>query len=226
MSVKMADTRDMYVVHTVFRREFGLMPALVRGVADGDVARAELVGEHVQLLCDLLHEHHEAEDEVIWPRLLERGAEDVAPIVQTMEDQHNELEKVNQEIVVILPIWRDTAGQQYRAELAEALDALCPLLREHTAMEEGHVLPLAERYLTATEWQQVGQRAMDGLPKKRLPLLFGMGMYEGDPEVVKGILAGIPLVPRLLLPAVAPRQFAAHSRRIHGTATPPRAARD
>ncbi|MCW2911163.1 MAG: hypothetical protein JWL68_5952, partial [Actinomycetia bacterium] len=30
-----ADTRDMYMVHTTFRREFGALPALVRNVRPG-----------------------------------------------------------------------------------------------------------------------------------------------------------------------------------------------
>lgn len=34
----LADARDMFAAHTLFRREFGLMPGLVRAVADGDKA--------------------------------------------------------------------------------------------------------------------------------------------------------------------------------------------
>jgi len=42
----------------------------VRGVADGDVARARIVGRHVRLLLDLLHVHHGGEDRLLWPLLL------------------------------------------------------------------------------------------------------------------------------------------------------------
>ena len=44
------DTRDMVVVHTAFRREFGLAPALVRGVATGDRRRAGVVAQHLDML--------------------------------------------------------------------------------------------------------------------------------------------------------------------------------
>ncbi|MCU1604138.1 MAG: hypothetical protein JWP46_603 [Modestobacter sp.] len=35
------DTREMVAVHSAFRREFGLAPALVRAVAPGDVQHAQ-----------------------------------------------------------------------------------------------------------------------------------------------------------------------------------------
>ena len=52
------DTRDMVVVHTAFRREFGLAPALVRGVAPGDQRRADVVADHLEMLTAMLHHHH------------------------------------------------------------------------------------------------------------------------------------------------------------------------
>ena len=35
----LADARDMFAVHTMFRREFGLMPGLIRAVTVGDTRR-------------------------------------------------------------------------------------------------------------------------------------------------------------------------------------------
>ncbi|MCE7003986.1 hypothetical protein LWC34_14265 [Kibdelosporangium philippinense] len=42
-----ADTRDMSMAHTMFRREFAALPALVRTVAVGDTERADVVAEHM-----------------------------------------------------------------------------------------------------------------------------------------------------------------------------------
>jgi hypothetical protein len=41
------------------------------------------------------------------------------------------------------------------------LDDLVQVLTEHTALEEKAVLPLAEKYVTAAEWSQVGRHGMD-----------------------------------------------------------------
>ena len=58
------------------------------------------------------------------------------------------------------------------------------------------------------------------MPKPALALAFGMFTYEGDPVVLRAMLASAPLVPRTLLPLIAPRLYARRARRIHGTARP------
>ena len=216
----MADVRDMYMVHIMFRRELGLLPRLLRDVRRGDVKRAEVVGAHAALMCRMLHLHHEGEDLFLWPLLAERGGAEAAAIVPTMQAQHHAIEQAYETVVALLPQWRRTARDG--DELADALDRLCAVATEHMALEEAEILPLAAKYVTAAEWAKLGEHGLADSPKKDLPLSFGMAMYEGDPEVIKAVLAHAPLPARLLMPIVAPRVFARHSKRVHGTATPPR----
>lgn len=82
-----ADARDMFVVHAMFRREFGLMPGLVRAVAAGGTGRAALVADHVALMSEGLAAHHQGEDDHLWPLLRERCPVECAPLVAVMEDQ-------------------------------------------------------------------------------------------------------------------------------------------
>ncbi|WP_225854293.1 hemerythrin domain-containing protein [Micromonospora sp. ALFpr18c] len=216
----MADVRDMYMVHIVFRREFGLLPQLVRDVRPDDVKRAEVVGAHAALMCQQLHLHHEGEDVYLWPLLAERGGAEAAAVVPTMQAQHHAIEQAYTAVVALLPAWRRTARDGNI--LADALERLGAAATEHMAMEEAEILPLAEKYVTAAEWAQLGEHTMRDLPKKVLPLSFGMAMYEGDPAVIKAVLAHAPLPARLLMPVIAPRSYAAHAKRVYGTATPPR----
>ncbi|MFC7710608.1 hemerythrin domain-containing protein [Micromonospora lupini] len=216
----MADVRDMYMVHILFRREFGLLPQLVRGVRPGDVKRAEVVGAHAALMCQQLHLHHEGEDIFLWPLLAERGGAEAAAVVPTMQAQHHAIEQAYEAVVALLPDWRRTGRDG--AGVAEALERLRAAATEHMAMEEAEILPLAQRYVTAAEWAKLGEHGLRDTPKKHLPLTFGMAMYEGDPEVIKAVLAHAPLPARLLMPVLAPRLYATHAKRVHGTATPPR----
>ncbi|MFJ6120322.1 hemerythrin domain-containing protein [Streptomyces sp. NPDC092129] len=217
----MADVRDMYMVHGMFRREFGLLPELVRGVAEGDKERAKVVGAHTDLLCRILHAHHGGEDALLWPRLQERGGQEALGLVAAMEGQHQAIEETLERVTGLLPEWWATARNG--AELAEVFDGLLLLLTEHMAVEERDVLPLAEKHITAAEWKGLGDHGRDVFAKKEFPLCFGLMMYEGDPEVVKSVLEDAPLPVRVLVPRIAPRVFASHSKRVHGTATPPRA---
>ena len=216
----MADIDEMYLVHTMFRREFGLLPDLIRGTDPTDAKRRALVGAHGQLLCQILHAHHEGEDLVLWPLLLERAETEATEIVAAMRQQHRAIAAAHDEAVQRVGDWsrlgRDGEG------FAAVLDDLVRVLTEHTALEEKAVLPLAEKHITAAEWAQMGQHGMDTFPKRVLPLAFGMLMYEGDPAVVRRTLSNAPLPARLLIPIVAPRAFRRHALRVYGTATPPR----
>jgi hemerythrin-like domain-containing protein len=216
----MADVGEMYLVHTMLRREFSLLPDLFRGPDRIDAKRRARIGAHVRLLCQILHMHHESEDLVLWPLLLERAEAQATEIVAVMGEQHQAIAAAHDEVVHRLGDWcgfgRDPKG------FATVLDDLVRVLTEHTALEEKAVLPLAEKYITAAEWQQMGQHGMNTFPKRLLPLAFGMLMYEGDPAVMRRTLSNVPLPARLLMPIIAPRAFSRHARRIYGTATPPK----
>ena len=88
----MADVRDMYLAHTLFRREFARLPGLILSIADGGIAGAETVSAHVAMLCRLLHLHHEGEDLLLWPKLAARGGVEADAIVPVMEKQHHIIE--------------------------------------------------------------------------------------------------------------------------------------
>ena len=103
----MADVRDMYMAHTMMRREFRLLPQAVRDVA--------------QKVCLILGLHHEGEDAVLWPLLWERGAEEAAAMVPAMEEQHHGIEAALHGVNALVPARQSTA--QYGENLAAAFDA-------------------------------------------------------------------------------------------------------
>jgi hemerythrin-like domain-containing protein len=216
----MADVGEMYLVHTMLRREFSLLPDLVRGADRNDAKSRALIGAHAQLVCQILHAHHEGEDLVLWPLLLERAEAEATKIVAVMGEQHRAIAAAHDEAVHRLGGWC-RFGRDGEA-LATVLDDLVRVLTEHTVLEEKAVLPLAEKCVTAAEWRQMGQHGMDIFQKRLLPLAFGMLMYEGDPAVMRRTLSNLPLPARLLMPIIAPRVFSRHARRVYGTATPPK----
>jgi hypothetical protein len=94
------------------------------------------------------------------------------------------------------------------------------LLGQHIELEERALLPWAAALLTQGEWHRIGQAAVAATPKAELVLSFGMFAYEGEPAVVKSMLAAAPALPRFVLPRVAPRAYARRARRIYGSPTP------
>ena len=108
------DTRDMVTVHTAFRREFAQAAGLIRGVPAGDRERSATVADHLQLVLDMLHHHHTGEDRLLWPKLHERVAAELRPIVDLMESQHEGIHAEMDQVTAVLPRWRAEAGEAER----------------------------------------------------------------------------------------------------------------
>jgi hemerythrin-like domain-containing protein len=145
------DTWEMVVVHRLFRREFRLMPGLIRTVRPGDTARSEYIGEHIAGLAEGLHHHHEGENELLWPKLLERVGNLDTALVQRMETQHEVVAVGLSKVDTLLPRWRGTADRATGEELATVLADVSAALDEHLGEEEREVLPLVSIYITEAE---------------------------------------------------------------------------
>lgn len=216
----LVDVRDMLLVHTALLREFRLAPAAVARVPAGARRRAAAVERHLGLLCDLLHHHHAGEDELLWPPLRARLSPAAVALLEEAEAQHAGIERALHDVVAARRAWADGVEVASRDVLVAALQALHGLLAEHLDAEERTLLPLAAALLTEGEWRAVGETAAASIPKSALPLVFGMFAYEGDPEVVAGMLHAAPALPRLVVPRIAPRLYARRAAQVHGTRQP------
>ena len=213
---------EMLIAHDVFRREFALVPGLVRGVVAGDRDRAQIIGDHIQGATSVLHIHHVLEDDNVWPLLLDRCGESVASLVKLMEGQHHQIATLIPQVDEALSVWRDSPTVESRQALVDVLDRLIPALKEHLSTEEERVVPLMEQHITAAEWKDFLEKESAAVDPEHLPLMLGMLMYEGDPESIEQVIATMsadtgPVIRQLAAPA-----FTAHSQRVHCTATPPR----
>jgi hypothetical protein len=102
------------------------------------------------------------------------------------------------------------------------LDRLHRQADEHMSAEEKRILSIVEKCVTAAEWDLMVQDGAAEGPQEQLPLVFGMFMYETDPDIIQQVLLRMPAEARPAIEEVASQAFAVHSQRIHGTATPPR----
>ncbi|WP_405888789.1 hemerythrin domain-containing protein [Streptomyces sp. NBC_01136] len=218
----MFDGREMSMLHDMFRREFALMPGLVRAVAQGDHERVAVVSSHIGNVSTDLHHHHVGEDMFVWPLLLERCADECGPLVNLMENQHEAVAALVDEVAESLAAWRGSFAFGDQEALAGALDRLIPVLKEHLHAEEEHVVPLMEKHIPAAEWDEIVQKGAVNADPDTMPLTFGMLMYEADAEVVENAIAKMPPEVQPIIRRIAPQAYATHAQLIHGTPTPPR----
>lgn len=213
------DRGEMVMVHTMFRREFGLIPALIRATSDGE--QAKIIADHFRLLADTLHHHHRGEDDFVWPLLVERAGESAA-LIRLMDDQHRGIAARLDIIRKRLGKWCAGDPGLMASTLADDVTSFVDLLNEHLRTEEDHVVPLMEVHITADEFDRGVQQAAVDVDPATLPLTFGMLMYEGEPTLVDRALAHMTSEARPITRDLATRVFADHAVRVHGTPTPRR----
>ncbi|MER7164896.1 hemerythrin domain-containing protein [Micromonospora sp. NPDC000207] len=210
----MADSRDMYIVHSLFRREFPAAAALVRTVVADDAGAAARVADHVLLLTGALTLHHSGEDKYVWPTLLLRVPDETAPLVETMESQHEGLHAAVAEVEERATVWRRSAASADRDALATTIDAMIEPMSEHLVAEETHVLPLIDEHLTDEEWAEAGKHGMSAVRKSQLPLVFGMLLRDARPEHIESFRAVVPGPVWFVFSRLGPRAYDRYARQL------------
>lgn len=210
------DTAEMVFVHNCFRKQFGNLPGLIREVDAGDRARAGVLVEFLGELTSALHHHHEGEDELMWPRLLERAPVDSALILR-MEEQHERIAELYREADRSAASFAADPTPATREALAQVLTGLNDAMGEHLHDEEVHILPLVERVITVPEWQALAERGRAGIPRDRQLVFLGFMLDANTPERGRAMLATSPAPARLAWTLLGRRAFRREYRRIYGT---------
>jgi hypothetical protein len=212
------DTWEMVVVHRLFRREFGLAPGLIRRVADGDRQRSAVVADHLDMLTYGLHHHHTTEDELLWPVLLTRVGELDGDLVRRMEGQHEVVATLVARAKELLPVWRAQASATTGEELANVFDKMSVALNEHLGEEENEILPLCSQHLTQAEWDALGERGQEGMPKGAQAFVsLGAILEEATPEERRMFMAKLPMPARVLWSLVGKGIYRRQMTKIHGS---------
>jgi len=212
------DINEMRVIHRVFRREFAQLPALIRGVRDGDTERAAVVADHATRVLTFLGIHHQGEDELLWP-LIEARATLRADLVRRMEAQHQVVAELIERAGKQLPAWAGAPTSAKGGELAAIIEDLRRGLLEHLDEEEREILPLVEEHLSVDEWAKLAEhgRSHAGAPPQMM-LILAMILEEATPDERAHMLSPMPPPAREAFAAQGEPAYAAYVARVRQTA--------
>jgi hemerythrin-like domain-containing protein len=211
------DVRDMAIVHTTFRSAFAESARLVRANPTPSAARVTFLADHIDFGAQMLHGHHESEDELLYPVLIERVPEQ-AQHTEQVEHEHQLVAGAIDAVTACCESWRRTPSPETGEALAAALDSLDDTLRPHLDDEERDVVPLAAITLTEAEWNAIGEHSRAKIPRAKMAIAFGMltePLNESDRAFMKGHL---PAPIRILYPIVIQRPWTKYAETLrHGT---------
>ncbi|KIF04852.1 hypothetical protein PL81_16360 [Streptomyces sp. RSD-27] len=208
-------TREMAMIHQVFRREARLLAELVQDAPPADTARARVLAEHWRQYAVGLHAHHTGEDEMLWPVLLPHLDLDAEQVL-AMEAQHRELDEGITEVHGLMERWQERALPADRDELAEALRRHHRQLCAHLDEEERQVMPLVALHVNEEQWKAVGERGLAETPKNRLMIALGAILEDSSPQERQEFMARLPLPARVLWRLLGQRQYRRETERVRG----------
>jgi hypothetical protein len=132
----------MYAFHDALRRDLK------------QIAQMEARSDGWDLFESLLHVHHTAEDDALWPVVREAvaGRPDDLALLDDMAEEHAALGPLLETIDETLG--RGDSAPEARAELAKRL-------QQHLEHEEEEALPLVDATLSLDQWMQFGQAAAE-----------------------------------------------------------------
>jgi hemerythrin-like domain-containing protein len=190
-SLPLADTSDMANLHEVFREALDAGPRFVATVAPGDAARAEVVGSYYDNVLRLLHGHHEGEDELMTPKLIERLPEH-AEVIQRIGDQHHAVLGAVSDAESGIAAWRADPSAINRDSAVAALAALEAVLTPHLDEEEAVLVPLAATCMNVAEWGALPEHGMKTFTGDKMWLILGLVQEQMTPAKIAEVQAHMP----------------------------------
>jgi hemerythrin-like domain-containing protein len=187
----LTDTRDMKCIHDAFRRALGDAPDQIACVEDGDSEKAQNLASYLGEVLWLLHAHHDGEDKLLYPLLVERVPES-KDLFSRMESQH---------AVVALRIEAaqeaaERFGKSGSTEDGEALASACRSLLDevagHLTEEEEEVVPIASRTVTPEEWGALPAHVLSHYSGPRLWLPLGLATEMFPDDLREHVFAHVP----------------------------------
>ena len=167
------DVRDMAIVHQTFRTAYAEAARLVRANPVPSAARVTFLADHIDFTIALLHVHHAGEDELLYPKLIERVPAQ-AQTTEEVEHEHQVIRTVLDAAAAASGAWRAQPSASTGEALAATLDELTAATVRHLDDEEQKVVPLAAVTLTQAEWNEIGHHAFGQIPEDKRLLAAGM----------------------------------------------------
>ena len=211
------EVRDMAIVHRMFRRAYDEAARLVRAAPTPSPGRVTFLADHIDLVLGGLHAHHQDEDELLSPKLIERAPEQ-APMTEQVEHEHQVIATALDAAMAACATWRQRPSAETGEALAVALDHLNEVVQPHLDDEEQKVVPLAAVTLTQEEWDAMGRRGMNSVPRNKRGIAAGMMLEPLDAGDRAYMMKHMPAPVRLLFPLLVERPWNKYANTLrHGT---------
>lgn len=200
------DVRDMAIIHHLFRQAYDEAARLTRAAPTPSPERVTFLADHIDLVLGGLHSHHQDEDELLYPKVIERAPEQ-APMTEQVEHEHQVIASALDAASAACATWRQRPSAETGEALAAALDHLNEVVQPHLDDEEQKVVPLAAVTLSQEEWDAMGKRGMKSVPRNKRAIAAGMMLEPLDESDRAYMMKHVAAPLRILFPLMVERPW-------------------
>jgi hypothetical protein len=185
------EVRDMRIIHETFRRAYEEAARLIRDNPTPSPPRVTFMADHVDFGLTMLHHHHEGEDEILYPLLVER-APDHAARTEQIDQEHQAVKGAIDAARAACAKWRAAPTSESAEALATSLDQVNAALLPHLDNEEREIVPLAAVTVTQEEWNAMAKHGIASIPNNKKLIAFGMILEPLNPTDRAYMLSNVP----------------------------------
>jgi hypothetical protein len=196
----------MAIIHRTFRKAYDESARLVRAALAPSPGRVTFLADHIDFAIAALHIHHEGEDELLYPKLIERVPEQ-APMTEQVDHEHQTIKTALDAASAACAAWRGRPSAETGEALAAALDHLNTAVQPHLDDEEQKVVPLAAVTFTQQEWDEMGERGAAWIPRNKRGIAFGMILEPLNEADRAFMMRSLPAPVRMLYPILIERPW-------------------
>ena len=182
--------------------------------------RVRFLADHIDFGVAALHHHHEAEDALLYPKLIERVPEQ-APMTEQIEHEHQLIKTALDAASAACGTWRQRPCGETGEALAAALGQLNSVVQPHLDDEEQKVVPLAAETLTQQEWDAIGEHSGAQIPHNMRAIVFGMMLEPLDEADRAYMKRNLPAPVRMLYPFLIGRPWKKYASTLRRSAQHP-----
>lgn len=144
------------VIHTAVRRDLGRLDGALGSVRDGDTERARDLHRAFANLHRELTQHHEGEDENVFPMLAGAGVDQ--RLLDAMEAEHQAMSQALEDTARALDAYAASGSAADAAGAREHVGRLRQVVDRHLDHEESDLEPLMMAQVGTPEWDAVEKK--------------------------------------------------------------------
>jgi hemerythrin-like domain-containing protein len=195
------DLQPSYLEHRAMRVDAARLTTLVRSAEPTDAGRLREVAAWYDRYESAIHDHHTAEEAVIYPALLSRDPS-FADADARLEGQHgvlaDRLTVVRESLGGLVAAAGGSNWERERDESVRAAEALREIIVTHLAHEEDVAFSRYRAAFTGTEFAALGAAAWKIVGSRSVIFAAPWVLDHATPTERSELLAGQPLLLRVL----------------------------